>query len=93
VRRERTVADGGRRLQFTTQTTLDSERRAMRVRERYAAIVGGVAVERSCVFAMRCFTADELRILAEAAGFARVEVLSGAAAGAAADRLMLVAVR
>jgi hypothetical protein len=93
VRRERTVANGARRLRFTAETTLDPERRAMRVRERYAAVVDGALVERSCELAMRCFTAAELRALAAAAGFARVDVRAGEDAGAAADRLVLVAVR
>jgi SAM-dependent methyltransferase len=93
VRTERVVETGERRLRFTAETTLDPERRAMRVRERYAAVEGGAAVERAGVFEMRCFTADELRALAAAAGFSRADVRSGADAGAAPDRLLLVCVR
>jgi SAM-dependent methyltransferase len=93
VRRERSVVRDGRRLRFTAETTLDPERRAMRVRERYAAVVEGAPVERSSVFAMRCFTADEVRGLAAAAGFAQVDVRGGPDAGAAADRLVVVAAR
>jgi SAM-dependent methyltransferase len=90
VRTERVVEAAGRRLRFTAETTLDPRRRAMRVRERYAS---DTAVERSCVLAMRCFTADELHALAGAAGFTAIDVRAGAAAGAAADRLVLVARR
>jgi glycine/sarcosine N-methyltransferase len=91
VRTERAVEAEGRRLRFTAETTLDPERRTMRVRERYAAVAGGATVERAGVFEMRCFTADELRALAAGAGFARADVRSGAQAGAASDRLVLVA--
>jgi hypothetical protein len=93
VRTERAVEAGGRRLRFTAETTLDPERRAMRVHERYAAVAAGAAVERAGVFEMRCFTADELHALAAGAGFARADVRSGAQAGAASDRLVLVARR
>jgi hypothetical protein len=53
----------------------------------------GAPVERSCKFAMRCFTADDLRALAAAAGFARIDVRAGEDTGAAADRLVVVAIR
>src|SRR4051795_10315929 len=87
---ERVVEAEGRRLRFTAETTLDPERRAMRVRERYAAVAGGAAVERAGVFEMRCFTRGELRALPAGAGFARAGVRAGAEAGAAPDRLVLV---
>jgi SAM-dependent methyltransferase len=93
VRTERVVEADGRRLRFTAETALDPQRRAMRVRERYAAVAGGAAVERAGVFDMRCFTADELRALAARAGFARADVRAGAQAGAAPDRLVAVCVR
>jgi hypothetical protein len=90
VRTERIVEAGERRLRMTAETTLDPARRAMRIVEGYA---GDGGPDRSCVFTMRCFTAGELRELAVAAGFASVDVRAGEQAGAAADRLVLVARR
>lgn len=76
---ERTATRDGRTLRFASDTRLDPERHLMLVHERY----DGETYD----FTMRCWTADELRDHAAAAGFAEVDVRPGAAP----DRLALVA--
>jgi SAM-dependent methyltransferase len=81
---ERTV---GSQLRFASETTLDEERRLMLVRERYVT----PEAEESYDFVMRCWSEEELREHAGAAGFSSVEVAEGAAVGIAPDRLLLTA--
>lgn len=72
---------------------LDHERRRMLVRERYGGTVDGVAVDATYDFAMRPWTAGELRAHVLGAGFANVELRLGAEAGVAPDRLQVIARR
>jgi hypothetical protein len=90
---ERTGERDGRSVRFTSETTLDRARHTLLVRERYVATAGGAPIERTAVFAMRCWSAAELRERAAGAGFAAVDVRDGPDAGAARDRLVLVARR
>lgn len=87
------VDAGDRRLDFRSETDLDPGRRLMRVRERYRGSVDGVEIEEEYEFEMRCWTPQEVRRLAEAAGFATLDLKRGEEAGIAADRLLVVAVR
>ncbi len=90
---ERTGERDGRSVRFTSETSLDRARHMLLVRERYVATAGGAPIERTAVFAMRCWSAAELRERAAGAGFAAVDVRDGPDAGAARDRLVLVARR
>jgi SAM-dependent methyltransferase len=91
LRHQRGVTDGGRALQFSSETSLDPAHRRMVVHERYVGLVDGVEVDERHDFAMRCWTADEVVSCARAAGFSRVDVIDGEDAGIAADRLLVVA--
>ena len=62
----------------------------MLVRERYTGIVDGAAIDERNDFAMRPWTADELRAHARDAGFADAELHLGAAGGVAPDRLQVI---
>jgi SAM-dependent methyltransferase len=77
----------GSSLRFTSKTALDVERRLVLVRERYVTPESDESYE----FAMRCWTGEELREHARAAGFSSVEIVAGAEAGIAPDRLLLTA--
>jgi hypothetical protein len=80
-------------VRLTTETTLDRARHMLLVRERYEAMAGAGRIKRTADFAMRCWSAAELRERAAGAGFAAVEVHDGPDAGPAPGRLVLVARR
>lgn len=80
-------------LRFSSVTSLDGARHLMRVRERYAGTVDGVASDEDYDFIMRCWTPEELSAYTTAAGFASFRIRRGADGGGAADRLWLVARR
>lgn len=92
-RHEHLVRQEGRTLLFSSETTLDASRRLMYVREHYIGTVDGVDVDETYDFAMRCWTADELRDHVAAAGFTSLELRDGAEAGMARDRLLAIARR
>jgi glycine/sarcosine N-methyltransferase len=92
-RRESSVQRAGRTLRFSSETELDAARHVMRVHERYVGMLDGVTAEENCEFLMRCWTVEEVRAHAAAAGFAALEIQRGSGAGVAADRLPLVARR
>ena len=92
-RHERSATAPGRSLAFTSETVLDHDRRRLLVRERYTGVVDGAAIDERHDFAMRPWTADELRAHALDAGFADAELQLGAAGGLAPDRLQVIARR
>lgn len=92
-RHERSASRHGRTLLFSSETTLDASRRLMRVRERYTGTLHGQTVDDSYEFAMRCWTAGELRGYIAAAGFTSLQLRSGAEAGIAPDRILVIAHR
>jgi hypothetical protein len=63
----------------------------MHVHERHVGSVDDVDVDERYEFAMRCWTADEVRDHVASAGFTRLELRGGAEAGIAPDRLLVVA--
>jgi SAM-dependent methyltransferase len=87
----RSASQPGRRLEFTSHTTLDPERRLLLLRERYVGSVDGADMEESHDFLMRCWTAEELRDRCAAAGFTSIRLQAGAEAGIAEDRMLLTA--
>ena len=58
---ERTGERDGRSVRFASETSLDRARHMLLVRERYVATAAGAPIERTAVFAMRCWSAAELR--------------------------------
>ena len=90
-RQTRWTSRPGRRLEFTSDTTLDPERHLMLLRERCSGSVEGATIDETRDFVMRCWTVDELRDHCAAAGFISIRLQAGAEAGIAADRILLTA--
>jgi glycine/sarcosine N-methyltransferase len=91
LRHERTAIRPDGTLRFSSETTLEPDRHQMLVHERYVGHVAGCDVDERHDFVMRCWTATEISDYARSAGFDRFEVVRGADADIAADRLLVVA--
>jgi hypothetical protein len=92
-RHEHSACQHGRTLVFSSETTLDTSRRVMRVREHDVGTLDGVPVDDRYEFAMRCWTGGELRKQIAAAGFTSLQLRPGSEAGIAADRIVVIARR
>lgn len=90
---ERSVGRKGRALRFSSRTTLEPRRRLMHVHEHYVGSVDDVDVDERYEFAMRCWTAGEVRDHIASAGFTSLELRPDVEAGIAPDRLLVVAHR
>jgi glycine/sarcosine N-methyltransferase len=105
---ERIASRDGQTLRFRSETTLQPDGHRILVREQYLDAdpdtdtdtetetetdAGRGSEARAYDFGMRCWTSDEVRQTARAAGFSTVNVVSGLNAGIAADRLLVTAHR
>lgn len=91
---ERSIHTARGQLAFRSVTTLEPERRALRVAEQHRLVANAGEVVSEHAFVMRCWTIEELRDHLDSAGFGSVELLGdydGDVAVGAKDRLVAVA--